>query len=131
MKRAFTFSIALAIVVLMAVLTVPQLNRASCFRNGALSYSHAEASVGIVERLFRSSESAWVSLGISEPDLLSAINVLEVNGPAMTFEHHSTRYVKFELANCPAIEQPISLGFHCGDSANLSGIAQRCRSNSE
>lgn len=131
MKQAFSISVGLAVSVLVVVLVIPQFNRASCFRNGALPYSHAEAGEEIVERLFRSSESVWVSMGISEQDLFGAINVLEVNGPAMTFDHHSSRYAKFELAICTAIEKPVNLGFHCGDTSNLEGIAQRCQSNRE
>ncbi len=131
MKRVFTLSATFIIAALMAILAIPQLSVANCFRNGALPYSHAEAGAEIAERLFRGSESAWVSLGIEKIDLLNAIDVLEVNGPQMTFDHHSTRYVKFELSICPAIEKPISNVFFCGHPNDLGGIVRRCHSNSQ
>jgi hypothetical protein len=65
-------------------------------------------------------------MGVSEQDLLSSINAVEVNGPAMTFEHHSTRYVNFRLSNCPAITEPITVGVHCGDTPNLGWVARNC-----
>ncbi|MFY2823126.1 hypothetical protein [Ruegeria sp. MALMAid1280] len=127
MKRLFITTFLIIFSVITVGIAVAQINRATCFRHGVLPRSFADAEVEIGGRIFRESKSEWAALGVSEPELLRAINILEINGPAMNFEHASTRYVSLELTVCPAIEMPIALGFHCEKTANLGWIARRCQ----
>lgn len=130
MKRLLIITFSIIFSVFVVGFTAAQINRATCFRNGALPRTIADAEIDIGRQIFRRSESDWTSLGVSEPEIISAIKLLEVNGPAMSFEHASTRYATFEFTVCPEIEMPITLGFHCGEPANLGWIASRCQRSS-
>ena len=104
----------------------PHTNRASCFKDGTVSNSIAQAKVKVVKLLLHSGKDDWTAINVSERELHRAINMLEVNGPAMTFEHPSTRYVTFRLSNCPAITASITIAVHCGDTPSLGWIARSC-----
>lgn len=128
MKRIIAISLTLIALALGAFAFVPLSERAACFENGTVPNSMAQAASQIGRWLHHTGKGEWSAMGVSEQDLLGEINVVEVNGPAMTFEHHSTRYVKFELSNCPTITMPITVAVHCGDTPNLGWVAKSCLS---
>jgi hypothetical protein len=131
MKRIIIVAVSLTIVAIGAFVSIPISGRASCFRNGAVSSSIAQATVDIGKWVHHAGKHQWSTLGISELDLISRVSAVEVNGPAMTFEHPSTRYVTFRLLDCPMITEPIILGVHCGDTPNPGWIAERCLSKED
>ncbi|MEP3848424.1 MAG: hypothetical protein ABJM43_24045 [Paracoccaceae bacterium] len=126
MKRIGLISFFVIILTAGAFVIVPLTSRASCFRNGAISNSIAQATEEVVKLLLHTRKDDWAAIEVSERELLGAITALEVNGPAMAFEHHSTRYITFRLSVCPAITEPIIVGVHCDDTSNLGWIAGSC-----
>ncbi|MDF1728126.1 MAG: hypothetical protein P1U53_10305 [Sulfitobacter sp.] len=131
MKRIIIIALSLTVGAIGVFVSIPLSGRASCFRNGTVSSSIAQATVEIGKWVHHAGKHQWSILGISEQDLISRVSVVEVNGPAMTFEHPSTRYVTFRLSDCPKITEPITVGVHCGDTPNLGWIAERCLSKED
>jgi hypothetical protein len=128
MKRIIIIALMLTVLAIVALVSIPLSQRASCFRDGAVSNSITQATIKIGKWVHHTGKHQWSTLGISEPDLISGVSAVEVNGPAMTFEHPSTRYVTFRLLNCPKITKPITVGVHCSKTPNLGWIAERCLS---
>jgi hypothetical protein len=131
MKRIIIIALILTVVAIGVLVSIPLSARANCFRNGTVPSSIAQATVKIRKWVYHAGKEEWFAMGVSKQELLSSINAVEVNGPAMTFEHHSTRYVTFRLSNCPAITEPITVGVHCGDTPNLGWVAKSCLGQKE
>ena len=77
MKRAIFITFSIIISVLALGIAVAQINRATCFRKGALPNAIEDAQVTLGKMIFQNSEDEWRSLGVSEPDFLKALKLLD------------------------------------------------------